>query len=719
MAVAPSSPSSPLPPAFARLAAFPLARWRAIDATRRADDGFDIRMRRGHALHRDALPEYALVEFEHALALRPTDADAASACAALLIELRLPAAALRVLQACEASLARSADGRCNLAFACAVNGQAARAQAHYEAALTLEPRHVRALDGLSRLAAERGEWGRALQLAREAVQVLPERLPAWLHWHDVLLHARRPADARQMLVQARAALGARPEFEAREMLVAALQADWPQARARRRALAGHAALAAVETELLPLLGVGGTPASALDVTEWHVRYAVAAVQEGHAAWAQALQTTLGPLLAEPSPPGAPAARLWSAVLPALDALALDDAALARVHARADVAALDARAVPDPGFSPVRRGDRPRVGWLVPRLDAAQDTWLAGLLAHHDRQRFDLRVYSNTPAGVMRSETAVVALGVPVQEVSHFTDAELLARLRLDGLDLLLDLTHGTRDARPVPIAQRVAAVHARLGTTAPWLAPAPCDYLVTDRFTHAVDAPPGAGARIRLPHSVWPVPAASGRMSTSMADAPLLRVDAPVDHLDAGSFEVWMTLLRQIPHALLVLPACGPGLRFRWQQQARSLDVEPERLRFADAADAPRANARLLLDPLHRSHAQSVAQALADGLPVVTLAGPRTPARGGAAIARAAGWAEGVASSPDDYARRAIALAGSAAHATSARERLAAQRGAAPWWETAARAREMEHAWMHMIGHARLGRAPVGLDVPHGAAPHP
>lgn len=719
MALAPSSPSSAIPPTFARLAAFPLARWREFEAARRADDGFDSRMRRGRDLHRAGLPEYALIEFEHALALRPDDADAASACAALLIELRLPAAALRRLLACEASLARSAEGACNLAFACAINGQAARAEAYYGAALALDAQYARALDGLSRLAAERGEWGRALQFAREAVQRHPHHLPAWLHWHDVLLHARRPADARQVLTQARAALGARPEFEAREALIAALQADWTQSRARRRALQGHAALAAVEAELMPLLGITGAPASGMDVTEWHARYAAAAVLEGNAAWTQALQTTLGPLLAEPSPPGAATARLRSAVLPALDTLPLDDAALARFHAQADAAALDARAVPDPGFSPVRRGDRPRVGWLVPRLDAAQDAWLAGQLAHHDRQRFDLRVYSHTPAGVMRSEAALVELGVPVQEVSHFTDAELLARLRLDGLDLLLDLTHGTRDARPVPIAQRVAAVHARLGTTAPWLAPAPCDFLVSDRFTHAVDAPPGAGARIRLPHSVWPVPATSGRMSTSTADAPTLRVDAPVDHLDAGSFEVWMTLLRQIPSATLALPAGGAALRFRWQQQARSLDVDPERLRFADAGGARAAGAHVLLDPLHRSHARSVAQALADGLPVVTLAGTRTPARGGAAIARAAGWAEGVASSPDDYVRRAVAVAGSAAHAASARERLATQRAVAPWWDAVARAREMEHAWMHMIDNARLGRPPAGLDVPHGAAPRP
>lgn len=86
-----------------------------------APGDFFARMNLGAALHAAGLPERALVAFEKALAISPGDTNAASACAALMLELSRPQAAYRLLQSMAPQLLRDADGAANLAIAAFVD----------------------------------------------------------------------------------------------------------------------------------------------------------------------------------------------------------------------------------------------------------------------------------------------------------------------------------------------------------------------------------------------------------------------------------------------------------------------------------------------------------------------------------------------------------------------------------------------------------------------
>jgi len=123
-------------------------------------------------------------------------------------------------------------------------------------------------------------------------------------------------------------------------------------------------------------------------------------------------------------------------------------------------------------------------------------------------------------------------------------------------------------------------------------------------------------------------------------------------------------ILRGDPKGVAVLvedahPAAGQLLRARWQE---TLPDVAERLVLLPRL-APEdyfhllARATVALDPLHFGGANTVYDALAAGVPVVTLPGALPRGRYAAALTRAVGAPEGIVATPAEYVERALALA--------------------------------------------------------------
>ncbi len=754
------------PNAFDRLAPFPLASLRQLNSAQQAaryplSPPVARHMARGEALHKAGLAELALVQFEQALALEPSDSNAASACAAVMMDLQRPAAALHCLLAHEESLCRTAEGAANLGLAHALTGDIANARVYYEKARALQPGHARTLGGLSRIAASAQDWDEAIALARQCIAqpVLKQapnfrqvRTPAvafadpaaqlqhHLHLIDLLLHARQPDAAAVALSEARTQLKDQPALSIRHALAQTLSGTWQKARDTLGALPDVGQHLQQAGDLFMRVGIAPPDGRAIDVALWCVQYLAAGTAEGDWACAHALTQVLRALLQTREPV---AHAVWQAARPVLDSLALSEAETTGAHSRAEAADMAARTVPDEGFPPVPRTDsRWRVGFLVPRLDdAARTAQLAARLAAHDHTRFDLRVYSQTPQPQLRFIQPLLAHVPHVQEIAHMTDVEVIARVRMDGLDLLIDMTAGTPDARALPLAQRSARVQARMFSYARTPVAGACDYVLTDSFVH-----PNAGtavgvAMVRMASSVWVSGVrgadsnGGGRAADADADAEAtgagsrelsfakvmrLAVHVPPDCIDPATFGIWMDVLRGAPNAQLEFPEYGRGLQARLREQAAQRSVDAGRLQFvaADTASGLQPLGDLQLDSMHRSAPASVARAVDAGVPVLCFAGARTASKAGAGVLVAAGLESLVAGSPEAYRDEAVRLANDGEGLAAVREwmRVVAEAAAQPWWDARVRAREAEWAWVRMIETALAKKRPESFDV-SGDAP--
>jgi predicted O-linked N-acetylglucosamine transferase (SPINDLY family) len=714
---------TPSEPALADLAA------RAAAAPRDAA----LQMAYGSALHAAGQRELALTVFEQCLALEPSSARTASACATLLFELGRPQAAYQVLAGAREQLLQDADGAANLAIAAEACGQTDEARAAYERALALDPQHLRAHNNLGLMAAREGRWDEALAHAQRCVELAPGVALLRVNLCDLLTASRDYPSALACLDEAIRHFPGAAELLVRRAIVLAFQARFDESQAAFAALGPQAsALLKQFLDASALAADRPVRKTALvlpDAWELFTQQAFEALQQAdwrdHDRLTLALRGTLARVSASGEARDWRDTQFYSLVLP------LDEEEHATLR-RVTIATIQSLVPQDAGWkgrpSPPLRGDgRLRIGIAAQSLaDARYANSLQRQLALHDRSRFAIHIYSPTPRPEARHAEPLRPLAENIVEIAHMSDAEAARRIRLDRLDIWMDAAFYTPWCRPELPALRVAPVQLRSQTWHRIHQPLPCDYSVGDTFTHPdLHDTPRYGAIARFAHSCWlvtgdeaPDPEPVDRADAQLPqDALVLCALLPALMIDPGTFALWMQALRALPDAVLWLPAYGPAVRANLCREARAAGVEAHRLVFAARTPRPEMLARLKLadlfvDSLHFNANHGLVDALRMGVPAISCAGRTMASRLGGSIIRAAGLPECVHHDPGAWLEAAVALGRDRAALRALRARLHAARPAAPLFDAAARVREWEAAWTHMAQRQQAGLPPAAFDIP-------
>jgi predicted O-linked N-acetylglucosamine transferase (SPINDLY family) len=180
---------------------------------------------------------------------------------------------------------------------------------------------------------------------------------------------------------------------------------------------------------------------------------------------------------------------------------------------------------------------------------------------------------------------------------------------------------------------------------------------------------------------------------------------------------VWLRLLQQIPGSVLWLNQMDPAAQRNLASWARASDVDPARIIIAgfvpDDADhlARLRLADLFLDtPGYNAHATAL-DALWAGLPVLTIAGDRFPARVGASLLTAVGLPELIARDLQSYEQMALALATDPARLRAIRGKLSDNVGTEPLFDTTSFTRHLESAFETIMDRQHRGLPPAGFFV--------
>jgi len=311
--------------------------------------------------------------------------------------------------------------------------------------------------------------------------------------------------------------------------------------------------------------------------------------------------------------------------------------------------------------------RLRIGYVSPDfVNHAVAFFMEPVLAAHDRTKVEIFAYANALA-----EDAVTARLKPLCEhwcdIARLGDDEVAARIRADGVDILVDLAGHTARHRLQVFARKPAPVQVT------WLGYPNTTGLETMdcRFTDEISDPAGVSdgfyseKLVRLPGPflcyrppdesppVGPPPMlAQGRVTFGCFNH--------ASKLSGPTIALWSRLLAAHPAARLRLksrglddPATAEVLRARFAAHG----VEAERI-LIDGRTLSTAEQLGLyngidvaLDPFPYNGTTTTCEALWMGVPVVTLAGATHVARVGASLLThfgAPGW---VAATEDDYLR--------------------------------------------------------------------
>ena len=353
-----------------------------------------------------------------------------------------------------------------------------------------------------------------------------------------------------------------------------------------------------------------------------------------------------------------------------------------------------------------------------------------VLAAHDRSRVRVFCYSDAPFPDIVTRR-MSKLCDEWRDISRTADEWVAERIRADRIDILVDLAGHTGGGRMRLFARQPAPVQVS------WLGyPATTGLASVDyRLTDAIADPEGETDRfyteklVRLPDGFLCYGAPSE--SPDVGELPLLKSGRltfgcfnNLPKLSASIIALWAQLLKAAPQARLVLKSFGlsaESARRALLERFAAQGITSERIVLLGSETSFVAHLAkyneidVALDVFPYNGVTTTCEALWMGVPVVSLAGRTHPARVGASILGRVGLGELVASTPDEYVRKALSLVANAESLRALRGSIRERMKASPLCNADGFVRALEEAyndmWRRWCDSQENGREALRLHI--------
>ena len=611
------------------------------------------------------------------------------------------------------------------------------AEARFSAAVRLQPRESVYLLNLARAQLRRGDLAAAADSAQRALSLRPADETACALAAHCLMQLHRPAEVVELLRafpaegprdagfhlvlgQALEALHRPQEAITAYMDALALKVDLALAHARLGFCFNRLEMreeAAQCFRTAHVLGVGEQSLNMLGQLAFREREVCRWADA--AADARALRDAVAALGEDVAMP-----------LSVFPMLAMEDDP--QIHLRAARAtarhmARGLEALP-PLTMPPLDGRRLRVGYVSSDFfQHATSILMAGVLESHDRERFEITLYSHSLDDGSPMRSRVRAAADRVVEIGELDTRQAAQRMREDAIDILVDLKGFTKDSRFELFAMRPAPVQVSFlgypGTVgADWM-----DYVIGDPQVTPLEHAADFSEKIaQLPTCYQPndsrrvLPEATPRSECGLPqDAVVLCGFNQPYKISPAVFDSWCRVLRQLPGSVLWLLEWNAQVRKNLEPEAAARGVDPSRLVWAPLMKyephmARLRQADLFLDTWPYNAHTTASDALWAGVPVLTHRGRSFASRVAASLNHSLGLDGLVFDSAAEFEQAVIALASDAAQRAQWRARLEGRRRSAVF-DSERFARDLEALYRRMAERCAAGLAPDHLPAVQGA----
>ncbi|CAM9335937.1 unnamed protein product, partial [Phaeothamnion confervicola] len=449
----------------------------------------------------------------------------------------------------------------------------------------------------------------------------------------------------------------------------------------------------------------------------------------------ALNASALPQLPPPPPPPRPADRAWllpvgASACPATAAAAPSAAPFTSYSPSVAVAGMVTG-----GQLPLSPAEprRIRLGYLSSDLgNHPLSHLMLSVFGMHDASRFEVFCYALSPDDGSAWRRRIEREAEHFWDVSALPTADIAGLIRADGVDVLVNLNGYTKGARNEVFALRPAPVQVSYLGFCGTLGADYIDYMIVDRVVVPDSQRHFYTERglLHMPHSYFVNDhRQSARYMLDPAALPTRqRYGLPPDKfvfcnfsqlykIDPAVFDVWMSVLRRVPNAVLWLLRFPPAGEANVRAEARRRGVRDDaQLHFTEVAPKDEHIRRgvladLFLDTPSCNGHTTGCDILWSGTPLLTVAGEKMAARVAASLLEAAGLPEFVCADLHVYEEEAVRLATDADALFAARQRLERQRHVCPLFDTLRWVRNAEGLLARAVVRAADGLSPADMDA--------
>lgn len=381
------------------------------------------------------------------------------------------------------------------------------------------------------------------------------------------------------------------------------------------------------------------------------------------------------------------------------------------------------------FPPIRpqrgHGEKIRVGYISGDFRRHATAYLVSRLPTlHDRKSFEVFLYSTGPDDGSDIRREMIEGADHFCDLRHFDTGATAQRIAMDGIDILVDLSGYALHARTASLALKPAPIQinylAYLQTMgAPWV-----DYTILDRSVLLSAEREFWDERIAyLPDTLY---LCDDRVVQQVFPPERSKHGLPDDRfvycclnapwkIDPETFACWMEILRCQPDSVLWLYDDTGLAAANLCAEAARAGVDPKRLIFTGKMPHEEHLARfscadLFLDTLGCNAHTTCIEALAAGLPLLTMPGDKVVSRVAASLLQSHGVPELVVKDAVAYVKTACALANDPASLAALRGKVKRRDGSALFC-TLRRVRSIERAYRMMWARHLSGKPPMDFDV--------
>ena len=350
----------------------------------------------------------------------------------------------------------------------------------------------------------------------------------------------------------------------------------------------------------------------------------------------------------------------------------------------------------------------------------------GVLENHNHDEFEVFGFSSCPPMDDKILQRIIPAFDHFFEVANLTDLAIAELVRAQDIDILVNLSGYTLNARadvmtgrPAPVQVNYLGYPGTMGATY-------VDYLIADRQVISPDETQHYSENIvLLPHTSQPTDdkAQVAARTPTRSEQGLhenafvfLAYNAP-RKISPDTFSAWMRILESVPGSVIWLMDTGPEAQANARREAADRGVDPARLVFAAHAPSREDHlarfrlADLFLDSLPYNAHSTASEAMWVGVPVLTCRGTTFPGRVGASLLEAAGFPELITHTVADFEALAVELAKDPVRMANLRKRMETEGHASPLFQSSTYTRHLEAAYRIMFDNAQKKSPPRHFGV--------